>query len=139
MSNEEFVALAKRRPTKFAQYQKMGRDGFSAEEIDRAVGDVRKTLRRMEDALRDGGSWLMGDQYTITDICIAPLIDRMEDLGYAGLWENDLPSVSDWLTCMQARPAYKTAYYSGSRTSEIFPDLGLGKHTRRPIDLSAFD
>ena len=50
----------------------------------------------------------------------------MEDLGYKHLWEEDLQFMSEWLENMKGRAAYKQAYYSGARYSEIFPDLGLG-------------
>ena len=68
----------------------------------------------------------MGDQYTLADLCVGPLIDRMEDLGYWHLWEGNLHFMSGWLENMKGRVAYKEAYYPGARYSEIFPDLGLG-------------
>lgn len=138
MTDEEFNDLAKQRPTKSEQYRKMGRSGFSDDEIARAVGDIRKTVLRMENALGDPGPWLMGTQYTLADICVAPLLDRMEDLGYAALWDEDLPKVTEWLARIQARPAYKQTYYPGTRNSEIYPDLHLGRGSRRPLDLSQF-
>ena len=53
----------------------------------------------------------------------------MEDLGYEALWEDGSPNVTSWFKRIQARPAYLKAYYYGSRYSEIFPDLGLGRST----------
>ena len=136
MSEQEFNDLVDRRPLKADLYKKLGQDGFSAEDIDKAIRDIRKTVLRMEEALTNAGPWLMGERYSIADICVAPLIDRMEDLGYANLWELDLPKVTDWLSRMQDRSAYKTAYYPGSRNSQIYPDLKLGKGVKRPLNLA---
>ncbi|MEE2999687.1 MAG: glutathione S-transferase family protein [Pseudomonadota bacterium] len=127
MSDEEFNAAAEKRPLKTDFYKRMGKDGFSETEIASALDDIRQTVERIDSAIKDnGGPWIMGDQYTLADLCVGPLIDRMEDLGYKHLWEEDLQFMSEWLENMKGRAAYKQAYYSGARYSEIFPDLGLG-------------
>jgi glutathione S-transferase len=133
MTDEEFAASARRRPLKSDFYEKMGKDGFSEEEIGKALRDVQKTAARMDAMLaQSGGPWLLGEKLTLADICVAPLIDRMEDLGFARLWD-EFPSVAAWLERIQARPAYREAFYKGSRLSEIHPDLGLGARLR-PAD-----
>jgi hypothetical protein len=60
-------------------------------------------------------------------------LDRQEDLGLEFLWEEHHPSVADWLRRIQARPAYKMAYYPGCRLSEIYPELTLGRGSRRHL------
>ncbi|MBT3992011.1 MAG: glutathione S-transferase family protein [Rhodospirillaceae bacterium] len=128
MSDEEFKVAAEKRPLKTEFYTRMGRDGFSDAEIQTALDDIRQTVERMHQAIKEtGGPWIMGDFYSLADICVAPLIDRMEDMGYEQLWEKDLPQVTEWLARMKARPAYSKAYYPGARYSEIFPDLELGR------------
>jgi len=132
MTAEEFAESARRRPLKAGFYERMGKDGFSDEEIAKALDDVRKTAARMDRMLDEaGGPWLLGTQFTLADICVAPLIDRMEDLGFAHLWDG-FPRVALWLKTIQARPAYGQAFYKGSRLSEIYPDLGLGADLLRP-------
>jgi glutathione S-transferase len=133
LTPEEFAAKAKKRPLKSAFYEKMmGESGFAEAEVERAFGDIRKTAARMDAMLAEGGPWLLGD-FTIGDIAVAPLMDRMEDLGCAYLWEENFPRVADWLVRMQERPAYKEAYYEGSRLSQIYPELGLGRGTRLEV------
>jgi glutathione S-transferase len=134
MSPEELAAAAKRRPLKEAFYTKMANGGFSDEEIARSLDDIHKTAARMETMLEAGGPWLLGD-YSLGDIAVAPLIDRMEDLGFAHLWE-DFPRVANWLARMQARSAYVTSYYHGSRLSEQYPELNLGRASRREIPVA---
>ena len=129
LSADEFKNEAQIRPLKTVFYRKMGQEGFNEEDINEAVGDIEQTLMRMEKGLSEGGPWLLGDVYSLADICVAPLIDRMEDLGYEALWEDGSPNVTNWFKRIRARPAYLKAYYYGSRYSEIFPDLGLGRST----------
>jgi glutathione S-transferase len=129
MSPEEFAERAKRRPLKRAFYEKMASGGFTEAEIEAALNDIRKTAQRMDHLLEKNGPWLFGD-YSIADIAVAPLLDRMEDLGFAHLWEESQPRVADWLQRIQERPAYRQAFYEGSRLSQIYPDLGLGRAAR---------
>jgi glutathione S-transferase len=132
LSEDEFQAAANARPLRKHFYRRMGQDGFGAEEIEKAVDDIRTTVDRMEAALAGAGPWLMGEQYTLADICVVPSIDRMEDLGYEALWEERHPAVTAWLRRMMERPAVQTAFYKGARFSDIYPELGLGRSTPLP-------
>lgn len=129
MTDEEFAENARRRPLKAAFYEKMGRNGFPQADVDKALDDIRKTAARMDAMLAEGGPWLLGS-YSLADLAVAPLIDRMEDLGLAHLWEESYPRVADWLARMQARPAYSVAFYEGSRLSDQHPDMVPGRRPR---------
>jgi glutathione S-transferase len=135
LSDEEFEDKARKRPLKAAFYKKMNKNtGFAGEELDRAFDDVRNTAARMDRMFAEnGGPWLMGEQFTLADIAVAPLIDRVEDLGLEFLWEEIHPGVAEWLQKIQARPAYKEAFYRGSRLSEIYPELELGRGSHRHV------
>ncbi len=132
MSAEQFETAANSRPLRKHFYQRMGQDGFGDEDMDKAVEDIRYTVARMVASLTGAGPWLMGDHYTLADICVAPSIDRMEDLGFEALWEENHPRVTDWFRRIKARPAYRTAYYTGARFSDIYPELGLGRSSPAP-------
>jgi glutathione S-transferase len=128
MTKKQFVDAANKRPLKTDFYRRMGQDGFSQQEIDTALNDIRQTVERINSAIiNNGGPWIMGNFFSLADICVVPLIDRMEDLGFEQLWEKDLPQVTEWLKTMKKRPAYNIAYYKGARYSEIFPNLNLGR------------
>jgi glutathione S-transferase len=135
MSEEEFAEKTSQRPVKSAFYKKMDKNkGFSDAEIGEAFNDMRNTAARMDLLFRqNGGPWLLGEQYTLADIAVAPLLDRMEDLGLEFLWEEKYPRVAEWLKRMQARSAYGKAYYHGSRLSEQYPDLRLGRGSHRHV------
>ena len=123
LSPEQFEQAANSRPLRKHFYMRMGQDGFSDEDMDKAVDDIRNTIGRMEGALAGAGPWLMGERYTLSDICVAPSIDRMEDLGYQSLWQENHPNVTEWFQRIKARPAYQAAYYTGARFSDNFPEL----------------
>ncbi|WP_375690815.1 glutathione S-transferase family protein [Pseudooceanicola sp. LIPI14-2-Ac024] len=102
-------------------YAEMGRHGFSDARLDEFLERLRETVTRMDRAL-DGQAWLCGDRLTLADFCVVPTIDRMRDLGLAGLWDG-LPQFDRWWTAIQSRPAFAQTYAPGSRVSDIYDDL----------------
>ena len=66
-------------------------------------------------------------------MAILPSIDRMEDLGLDDLWNKRFEGVKHWLEKAQTRPASKIAFYRGSRLSEQFPELSLGRGANSSI------
>lgn len=108
------------RPIRKQFYRRMGPQGFKREDVEASLEQIEKTCARMEAAL-SVGPWLIGDHYSLADIIVAPLIDRMNDLGYSSLWEPAYPRVADWYARMQARPAFQRTFYPGSRMSEFLP------------------
>lgn len=129
MSEAEFARFADANPLRRQFFLRMGRAGFSAQEYDIAMKQLDQTVERMEAALADG-PWLVGDRYTIADICIVPIFQRMDDLGMWQVWEGKAPRVTDWYARLQARPAYKAAYYPGTRMTELFPQLAEKQRAR---------
>jgi len=116
-SPEVFDAGGARRPIRKGFYRKMnsGR-GFSAEELESSRAQLRQTVERIDGALEEG-PWLLGDQFTLAECCVAPLVDRMDDLGLSSLW-GDQPLFAAWLARLRARASFGTAFYPGSRLSE---------------------
>jgi glutathione S-transferase len=106
------------RPIRKHFYRRMSRKGFSKEDVEASLDQLDRTCARMDAAL-PGGPWLIGRQYTLADIVVAPLIDRMADLGKADIWEGRYPGVTDWYARMQARPAFQATFYPGARVSEF--------------------
>ena len=122
MSEAEFAAFANRNPLRKDFLRRMGRNGFSQEDYDGAIEQLDGSLARMETALADS-AWLIDGQYSIADICLAPLLQRLEDLGMAAMWQPQRPRVADWFARIQARPAYRAAFYPGARLTDVFPAL----------------
>jgi len=107
------------RPIRKHFFEKMGRLGFDPDTVRESMEQLRQTAERMSEAMeKDGGPWLMGEQFTLADIVVAPMLDRMNDLGYAELW-SDLPNVVDWYARIRERPSFQKTFYENSRVSEF--------------------
>jgi glutathione S-transferase len=101
-------------------FQRMGSPkGFSKAEVDRSLGELSETCRRMNEAIAKKGPWLLGEQFTLADVLVMPSIDRMADLGLSHLWEGRFPHVSAWYERLKAKPSFQATYYPGSRVSDF--------------------
>ena len=125
MSEAEFIALAESKPLRKEFLLSMGRTGFSAEEMNKALERLRRATLRMSETLRtSGGPWLMGSDLTLADIAMMPILVRMADLRLHTLWDH-LPEIDPWLAAFRARPAFSKTYYFGSLLTEKYPDLKI--------------
>jgi len=122
MSEEDYAAFRDSNTLRRDFFMRLNRTGFSKEEYENSLMQLRATVERMEAELSKNGPWLVGEQYTIADICMAPLFQRMEDLGMSHMWD-DAPQVADWFARIKARPAYDAAFYPGARMTDVFPHL----------------
>jgi glutathione S-transferase len=123
MSEVEFIAFAESKPLRKEFMMAMGRTGFPQKEMDSAMGRLRRSYERMDEAIRDsGGPWLLGKDITLADVSVMPAIVRMADLNREGDWA-DLPRVAKWYELIRAQAAFKPTYYPGSLLTERFPHL----------------
>lgn len=123
MSEEAFYRLSDRRPLRKHLFLKMGRNGFSQQEIDNALEQLSRTLLRMDKSLQKS-PWLAGDMFTLADISVTPTLVRLEDLGLAGMW-SELPRIADWYGRIQQRPSFAAAFMPGARDIARYGLSGL--------------
>lgn len=77
------------------------------EAVDAAASRFGWHMTHLEETLQGGGGpWICGRDYSLADICVAPVVDRVAHLDLAGLWA-DLPAVGAWYRRMQERPAFR--------------------------------
>ena len=121
MTEEEFIAFGESKPLRKDFFLKMGRSGYSDEEMQQSESRLRLTTQRMENQLQSAGPWLLG-KYSLADICIVPVMIRMNDIGMSNVW-SDFEGVSEWFARIQERDAVKQTFYFGSLLSEQYGDV----------------
>lgn len=83
--------------------------GLAAPFVKDAAKLHDKAIGEMDVALGDGRPWLMGEQFTLADVVMAPYVERLDRLTLAGFWQ-DRPRVGDWLRRLKARPSFVRAF-----------------------------
>ena len=78
-----------------------------------AIAEAEKKYRwhmeRLEKQLEtSGGPWIVGEQFTLADACVGPIMDRIEWLDREWLWKG-LPNVTGWYGRIKARPSFRAA------------------------------
>ena len=116
MSPEAFRQAIEVKPLRKHTFQQLGQGGFSAAAVAEAREKLLLTISRVAQAL-DRGPWLAGDMYTLADVCMTPMIQRLEDLGLEHYWSAQ-PAVADWLARIQARPSFDQTYYPGAHFTQ---------------------
>lgn len=123
-TKQELQAFAEKHPSRKDLYGALRPEGFPLEKVAEATERLVKTLDRVEKRLSapgQSGPWLMGSMLTLADVCLMPVIDRMNDCGMAGHWENGIrPGVARWYDAIRRRPAFTATYYPGTRSSEVY-------------------
>lgn len=76
-------------------------------EVEAARARMQAALEQMEVQLAQS-QWLAGASFSLADIAAAPFIDRLEELGFVGMWSNK-PAVQRWISQVKARPGYGAA------------------------------
>lgn len=97
--------------------------------LDAARRKLDDALGRMERSL-EHSAWLAGDAFSLADIALAPMIDRMEYLALAGLWHG-MPGLRRWIDQVKARPSFvRAAPGAGRRMRGPLDSLGSKRHHR---------
>jgi len=121
MTDEEFIAFGESKPLRKDFFLRMGRKGYSEEEVQQSENRLRLTIERMESQLQLGEPWLLGD-YSLADICVIPVIVRLNDIGLGKLWA-DCDKVGEWFVRFQKREAFQKCFYFGALLSEQYGDV----------------
>ncbi len=123
MTEDEFIAFGESKPLRKDFFLKMGRKGYSDEEMQQAENRLRMTVERMELQLQQRGPWLLGE-YSLADICVIPVLVRLNDIGLSKLWA-DCGNVGAWFSRFLQRDALQKTFYFGSLLSEQYTDVQI--------------
>lgn len=112
-------------------------DGLASPYVLRAVVAWEKMTGNMEEQLKSAGPWLMGAQFTLADIVLAPFFTRVSDLQYLTIFLEERPHVTDWWGRIQQRPSFIAAEVNcGAENTPVYIEAGKrhGPEIRRLRD-----
>lgn len=81
-------------------------NGLSSGFLQQAFLDLRRAFADMDMALSKS-DWISGPEFGIVDVALIAYIDRLQRLGFEGLFAASSSRISDWLARMQARDSYQ--------------------------------
>ena len=81
--------------------------GVEAPHIYRGAVAYEKIFQKIDKVLADGRHWLLGDQFTLAEVNLAPYFGRLEYMNLLDIWTGDRPVAADWFKRIQDRPSYQ--------------------------------
>jgi len=124
---EELIKQAARRPMRYYQdlHSRAVRGEITATELTDARSTIEGLLDRLENIL-DRGPWIVGDEFSLADIAIAPYMFRLSALGADQFWSEDRrPHVHEWYGRLSARPSFQTAVSWPDESGGGYEEVGL--------------
>lgn len=92
-------------PNRRARFMSTYEHGVDSPYVFQAIGNWEKAFGSMDNALSEGGPWLVGDAFTLADINMIPYVWRIDYLNLLDIWIEDRPKVQDWWRRARARPS----------------------------------
>ena len=80
-----------------------GMDSFYAY---RAIADWENIFAKAQAALADDREWLMGSQFTLAEVNLAPYIARLDGMQLLDVWLDERPQVRQWWQRVKQRPSF---------------------------------
>lgn len=94
-------------------------DGVSSPYVYHGIAAYEKAFKTMESDLSDGRSWLMGEQFTLADINLIPLIARLYYLGLLDIWAFKRPLVGEWWERSRKRRSFMQGLKEHFKPGEV--------------------
>jgi glutathione S-transferase len=88
-----------------ARRRRIIEQGYEAADFGQSIKGLLTMLADMENTLMST-EWLIGDVYTLSDIAMTPIIERIHELEFHGLLDK-YPAVSVWYERVRARKSYE--------------------------------
>ncbi len=75
----------------------------------RALAAWDRIFAKLEVQLTDRRQWMMGDDFTLADLCYAPYVARLDHMSLLAIWLDERPRVGEWWQRLKSRPSYAAA------------------------------
>ena len=96
-------------PVNRAKRRNLFADGLESIYVEQALRHLRAIFENMSSHIGDG-KWVSGSSFGLADVGLVPYIDRIDRLGFGGLWVDEFPAVGIWLASMRERSSYTLAF-----------------------------
>ncbi len=80
--------------------------GFQSPDFPVALEGLERMLADMEAALAMS-DWLVGNDYSLADTAMSPLIERLDELACAEMWRAERPRLTAWWDRIKSRSSYE--------------------------------
>ena len=107
--------------------------GTEAPHVLKAISIWENGLAKIEKTLGHGGPWIMGEQFTLADLCLTPYISRMEYIRYFDFFTEKRPKTREWWERVKARPSFHSANQAWFEQEELDEMAEGGLRTRDVI------
>lgn len=84
-------------------------DGFGSPYALRAIATWERLFSKINVTMSDGRLWIMGDQFTLADLNLAPFVARLDGLMLVEPWLAELPDARRWWQAIKERPSFTEA------------------------------
>jgi glutathione S-transferase len=74
--------------------------------VEQGIFAFEKMFGEMEEALMDGRTWLVGQEFSLGDVNVMPFAARLDYLNILDVWIEKRPFVTAWWQRAKARPSY---------------------------------
>ncbi|MGJ8572249.1 MAG: glutathione S-transferase family protein [Hoeflea sp.] len=107
---EQIAAMVARipKPRAAAKRRDILDNGLASFHLEADFYTLHKTFTDMSASL-NRTKWLAGEQHSMADIALIAYVDRLDRLGFNGLWSSRFPEMTDWLIASRQRASYLTA------------------------------
>lgn len=95
------------KPERAEAYRAAAAAPFDREAVVGAIRSLDRTISRIDRAVA-AGDWLAGDRFSLADIAMAAMVERLEMLALDGLW-NRCPRAQSWARRVADRPSFRRA------------------------------
>ncbi|EKF18182.1 glutathione S-transferase family protein [Nitratireductor pacificus] len=99
-------------PERAATYRAAASAPLDRAAVVLAVRSLDRTMSRIGRTVREGG-WLAADAFSLADIAMAAMVERLEMLALGSLWERH-SSARAWAERVARRPSFMRAREAGS-------------------------
>ena len=106
-------------PRRRDRFMSTYKEGIDSPYVYHGIAAYEKAFTTMERELVDGRSWLMGEQFTLADINLMPLIARLHYLDLLNIWTSERPLVQNWWQRAASRSSFKGAIINHFKTGEV--------------------